>query len=253
MARGISIIILGFACALALTANAFADELRLKDNFEINGPNITIGDIFDNAGDGANRILASAPKSGQKLVFAIDALAGRVNNMGFVWKAPKDIKQITIGGNSSKEIHSANVIAPSQNIETKEIAVLNRNVSKDETITYDMIDFIAAPQSLSKDVIIDAEILIGSRAKTALNANTPLKSFQIGAPLMVKRGQSVLLIHEIGGLKITMQAKALEDGFKGAKIKTINLQSNRIIEAIVENDGSARAIGVMNSKTANLH
>lgn len=232
---------------------ANAQDLVLKNNFAINGAQVTVGDIFDNAGDGANRVLASAPKAGQKLVFSTEALAGRVNNMGFHWKAPKDIKQIVIGQEAA--ITPTPQIAKQIEVSTNlsEIAVLNRNVAKDEIITFDMIEFIKAPHNVSKEVINDAEILIGSRAKTALSANMPIKQFQIGAPLLVKRGQNVLLVHEIGGLKISMQAKALDDGFKGSKIKAVNLQSNKIIEAIVENDGTARAIGVINTKSANLN
>lgn len=252
MARKFSALVFGIMTAFTINCAAIAEELRIKDSFEINGLYVTIGDIFDNAGDGANRILATAPKSGQKLVFATEALAGRVNNMGFHWKAPKDLKQIVIETNGQP---SSSPIKSVDNATNKpaEIAVLNRNIAKDEIITFDMIEYIKTPNNISKEVVIDAETLIGSRAKTALNSNTPIKAFQLGAPLMVKRGQNVLLIHEIGGLKITMQAKALEDGFKGSKIKAINIQSNRIIEAIVENDGSARALGVVNSKTANLN
>ena len=99
-------------------------------------------------------------------------------------------------------------------------------------------------------MVSDPARLIGSRAKIALKANTPIKNNEIGEALMVKKGGNVLLVHQIGGLKITLQAKSLDDGSTGSKIRVVNTQSNKIFDAIVDGDGTAHSLGMNNQTLA---
>lgn len=222
---------------------AQAEELKLRDNPIASGTHIIIGDLFDNAGSDANRVLALAPNEKQKTTFSANILTQRLAIYGLKWKAPSDVKQIVVYGSSFAKTDEIIETSNKSNSNTGEIAVLNQDVARDEEITFDMVDYIKAPSNLPNNTITDAAYLIGSRAKMNLKMNMPIRKNEIGAAIAIKRGQQVLLVHQIGGLRMTLQAKSLDNGSIGTKIRVVNLQSNRTLEAIVEANGQAKVIG----------
>ncbi|MBN8648732.1 MAG: flagellar basal body P-ring formation protein FlgA [Caulobacterales bacterium] len=239
-------ILAGFL-AFAQINSARADGLILRENPVASGSHILIGDVFDNAGNAANKPLAIAPNANQKTVFNTDALRARLGSYGLKWQAPNNLKSIEVYG--SENTLSSSMPISSNNKSNGDIPVLNRDVRRDEAITYDMISYIEA-NNYSNNVISDPARLIGARAKNAIKANTPIKNNEIGDALMVKKGGNVLLVHQIGGLKITLQAKSLDDGSTGSKIRVVNVQSNKIFDAIVDGDGIAHSLGINNQTLA---
>lgn len=219
-------------------------EPRLKSNPSISGPNITIGDIFDNAGVYSSRVLARAPSNGQRMVFSASALQARAASFGMRWTNPDGVRQIAIGGGSNISATTpglgATPLANNQN--GPEIAVLNRDVAKNEVITSDMISWINAQTTLPQNSLTQAEQLIGNSAKRNIRARTPVTQNDIGPTMAVQRGQFVTLVHEAGGLRITLRGRALTDGIIGGSIRVVNLQSNKTLDAIVESDGVARVL-----------
>ncbi len=239
--------LLAFIILFAQNNKAHAQNLVLRDNIYAQGKNIVIGDIFENSGIHANKILAIAPRPNQKTVFSAPILSQRLAAYGLKWSVPKELKEIVIFGDSLE--NTSLIIEKPTQTEAKngEIAVLNRDIMRDEEISFDMIEFIEAPQNIGKDIIQDAAILVGARAKTNLKKNSPIRNSEIGPALAVKRGQQVLIIQQIGGIKITLQAKSLDNGSIGSKIRVVNLQSNRTLEAIIEANGQAKVLGPINN------
>lgn len=239
--------LLGCVILLSQSNFAYADGLKLRENPTASGKQILIGDLFENAGNHANKSLAIAPRPNQKTVFSAPILSQRLLSFGLKWAPPSGVKEIVIFGDSIEK--TTDIIAKPTKLETKtgEIAVLNRDVMRDEEISFDMIEFIDAPQNMGKDFIQDAAILVGARVKTNIKKGNPIHNNDIGPALAVKRGQQVLLVHQIGGIKMTLQAKSLDNGSIGSKIRVVNLQSNRTLEAIIEANGQAKVLGPINN------
>lgn len=61
------------------------------------------------------------------------------------------------------------------------------------------------------------------------------------APLAVRRGDAVTLVYVAPGLQLTARARALDNGALGQPIRVTNLQSNRIVNAVVTGPGAASA------------
>lgn len=80
----------------------------------------------------------------------------------------------------------------------------------------------------------------GFSAKRSLAAGTLLSPDMLKAPLLVQRGQTVTLTAANSSLSISMQGEAMMDGGKGQLIRVKNLSSGRIIEGIVQSDGSVK-------------
>ena len=74
-------------------------------------------------------------------------------------------------------------------------------------------------------------------------ANTPLRSYDVKPTQLVKRGQQVLVsVGEGRGFQITVRAEAQQDGLMGEQIKLKNIESGRILSAVVSGPSTARGI-----------
>lgn len=219
----------------------------LKPVPTISGPNITLGDLFNNAGAASGRVLARAPQNGQSMVFSASALQARAASMGLRWSNPDGVRQVVIGSAVAPQITSTTPGLGAHQAGTtiaasRDLVVLNRDVAKDEVINADMVSWINSDAAIAGDTILDASQLIGNSAKRNLRAGTPIRSVDIGPTMAVRRGQPVTLIHEAGGLRISLRGRALTDGLVGSNIRAVNIGSNRTLEAIVESNGVARVL-----------
>jgi len=85
----------------------------------------------------------------------------------------------------------------------------------------------------------------GLIAKRALRAGTVIRPHMAGpaqSPIIVRRNQSVLIRIESPGFLITAAGVALLDGKTGENIKVRNVDSQRIIVAKVNDDGSVEPV-----------
>ncbi len=55
--------------------------------------------------------------------------------------------------------------------------------------------------------------------------------------MLVKRNDLVLMVLQEPGMSLTAQGKALEDGGAGSVIRVSNVQSDRIVDAVVVESG----------------
>jgi len=79
--------------------------------------------------------------------------------------------------------------------------------------------------------------LIGKILTRSQASGRPFDAKFLKAPLLVKRGQTVILLAQTASVQIRMKGSALADGAKGDLIKVKNLSSRRIIEGIVVKPG----------------
>jgi flagella basal body P-ring formation protein FlgA len=74
-------------------------------------------------------------------------------------------------------------------------------------------------------------------------ANTPLRSYDVKPTQLVKRGQQVLVsIGEGRGFQITVRAEAQQDGLMGEQIRLKNIESGRMLSAVVSGPSTAKGI-----------
>ncbi len=73
----------------------------------------------------------------------------------------------------------------------------------------------------------------GMQTKRPLRADNPIISSQLQPPIMIKRGDAVLVTANTGSLMVKMPGIALTDGHQGQQISIRNRQSKRVLEARV--------------------
>lgn len=87
-----------FACLymLVCAGAAFADPVQLRTRVEASGPAITLGNVFDGAGEAAGRAIAPAPPPGQVSTLSAQFLAAVSSAAGLEWTAPPGVTQVRV-------------------------------------------------------------------------------------------------------------------------------------------------------------
>ncbi|MBI1239834.1 MAG: flagellar basal body P-ring formation protein FlgA [Alphaproteobacteria bacterium] len=119
--------------------------------------------------------------------------------------------------------------------------VLARDVRADDILTEADLTLVnAAGRRWPIDAIDDASAIVGMAAKRRMPAGEPLRPLDLRRPIVVRKGDFVVVSYETAGLSLTAHARAMENASKGDVISLVNNQSHRSIEARVV--GPNRAI-----------
>lgn len=94
MLRSLCVLIgLFFALSAGL---AFADPVTLRPRVEAAGAAITLGDVFDGAGEVAGRAIAPAPPPGQTSMLSAPLLAAAASAAGLDWTPPPGLNGVQV-------------------------------------------------------------------------------------------------------------------------------------------------------------
>jgi len=116
---------------------------------------------------------------------------------------------------------------------TQAYPVLKHAIDRGDAIADSDIEWLDAPTARSRNVIENADELIGMSARRPLAANTLLRSSDVEAPTLVKKGAIVTLTYEVAGLRMTHQGVASANGASGEVISVRNLESDRTLKGVV--------------------
>ena len=114
------------------------------------------------------------------------------------------------------------------------IPVLKQPVNRSELIADE--DVVIKSIQIDTDlrgIIIEPSELVGKEATRNLIAGAPLRQIDLKAPQIISRGQSITIMSEAGGLRVTMKGKALGNASAGDRIWVQNQSSNKRVEGQV--------------------
>ncbi len=86
---------------LVVSSSVSAADVKLTGKMLIDGPTVTVGDLFTNAGEHASHALALAPAPGKTLVLSKKDLQRVVDSFGFSWRAPEEDVTVTLERNAT--------------------------------------------------------------------------------------------------------------------------------------------------------
>lgn len=153
-----------------------------------------------------------------------------------VYTPGRDVFIATIASPSAdKPVKTMNVSGTIQ--KTATVPVMKGSVKKGEIIGSTDIEWVDVAQAnLLPDSILDADSLIGKTPVRFLNVGQPLRIKDVENPQLVARGDDVTIIYHLGGMELTAKGKAMQNGAEGDNIRTINVSSNRSMNARVTGD-----------------
>lgn len=88
----------------------------------------------------------------------------------------------------------------------------------------------------------EAGDVVGKQALRDLDGLQPIRKNDAADALVVKRGDSVTIVYETPGLKVTAGGQARQNGIKGQVIKVVNTKSNRSLDCRVIDSETVEAV-----------
>lgn len=90
---------------------------------------------------------------------------------------------------------------------------------------------------LSSGYYTRTEDVVGMEVRRSVRAGMVLNRSLVKAPIMIKRGETVVIIADTGSVQVRMEGKALDAGAKGEIIEVLNRSSKQRLEAEVVSPG----------------
>lgn len=119
-----------------------------------------------------------------------------------------------------------------------EVVVATRGLTRGQVIQAG--DVVKARRRVSgtrMDYLTDPAAAVGRVAARIVPADTILGAGNVALPLMVKRGDEVVLASVGGPVSVKVRAQALKNGALGERVTVRNLSSKRVVEGTVSGDG----------------
>lgn len=130
------------------------------------------------------------------------------------------------------------------NVEAFDYAVSSRRAMRKGDVFEkdDLYATLVNVRTIPKGAILKAEEAVGKAARFSLPPNRPLSSKFIEEPVVVKRGQEVVVTYSRGFVKMRAKGIAKEDGSLGETIKVQNPSSKKMVQAVIV-DGQTVTVG----------
>jgi len=119
--------------------------------------------------------------------------------------------------------------------------VLNRVVSARSLLTLDMLNKTRSDiAGHSGQWIEHKNELVGMRLNRRMNKGDLVLSNFVKRPPLIKRGELVSILLDIGSLHVRTEGKALRTASRGDRILVKNLRSHEVVQAVAERSGTVR-------------
>ena len=94
--------------------------------------------------------------------------------------------------------------------------------------------------SVRRDTILHEEDLVGMAAKRIVKEHAPIRLSYVQRPVLVRKNGLVTIHLASRSMTLTAQGQAMQDGSKGEIVQVKNIQSKKVIEAVVTHAGKVR-------------
>jgi flagella basal body P-ring formation protein FlgA len=238
------LVILGALAALAIggmgAAPAWAGQpVTLRSSPADENGQVTLGDLFDGAGDQAS-VVVTTGRAGLGMVLDAGRVQMFAHAHGLDWDNTGGIRRLIVrpgeGRPEASDTAAITVTAPS----THAIQVLAyaRDLNTGEIVQPDDVLWsrTAAPMG---DAPRDAQSIIGLAARRPLREGQAVAQHDVTAPQVIKRDDVIALVYSNDGVTLTLQGKALEDAVVGQVFNALNPESKKIIQAVATAPGQA--------------
>ncbi|MEP1933022.1 MAG: flagellar basal body P-ring formation chaperone FlgA [Roseibium sp.] len=161
----------------------------------------------------------------------------RVYNVQWV----RNSGRFTVTLSVAAEFGSKQISLSGRAVEMIEVVALAQPLGRGDILQEEDLTSIQLPKNkVASNALLDGTEIVGKEARVHMRPNQPLSSRDFQRPMLVKRSEKVTVTFDVPGMKLTSRAQAMDSGAKGDVIDVMNLQSRRIVPAIVLSRGQVR-------------
>jgi len=137
---------------------------------------------------------------------------------------------------ASAELHHHPARFTGTAFDTVAAVAVQRPIERGEVLKESDLTILRRPKS-ETGAISDIADAVGFAARRELRPGQPLHTADLTKPDVVQRNDSVTIVYQAPGLMLTLRGQAQESGARGDSIGVLNLESKRVIQAVVAAPG----------------
>lgn len=222
----------GSLLALAPAA-AMANQAVDLRNDTTSGPVITLGDLFDGAGQASQIMVGRGAPTGQVAVLDAGEVQRIAHMHGLDWDNPMGVRRILVRGGDAAD-------APAARARMIDALTYARNIAAGEVIQpQDVVYAKVAVGSVPADMPRDSDAVIGKMTRRPERAGAPVAAHDVTNAEVIKRDEMVQVTFHEGGITLTLDGKAVSGAAMGEPVAVMNTTSKKIIQAVAAGPGQA--------------
>lgn len=118
--------------------------------------------------------------------------------------------------------------------ETVALPVLAATLNRGDVISaHDVTVMQVRADRVGDGAVTDPYALVGKQARRQIKEGEPVRANQLQTPVVVSRGDEVVIFYALKSMNLTAKGKALDAGGQGDVIRILNTKSNRTLLAKV--------------------
>ena len=122
-------------------------------------------------------------------------------------------------------------------IESVDAITVDRPVEHGEVLQASNLTVVRRPKTEGSALLTDMDAVVGLAARHQLRPGQPLAAADLMKPQIIQRNDTVTIIYQAPGLMLTLRGQAQDAGALGDSIGVLNLESKRVVQAVVSGPG----------------
>lgn len=124
-----------------------------------------------------------------------------------------------------------------------DVPVARHRIMPGDVVSAGDLEWLHLPRTLARGEIVHVPTdAIGLSAKQTIAPNQPIRTAELGHPILVQKGDKMTLSLDSPGLSLTARATANEPGGLGERIRVTNEYNRMIVDAEITGPGQARVV-----------
>jgi flagella basal body P-ring formation protein FlgA len=125
---------------------------------------------------------------------------------------------------------------------TAMVAVASAPVAPNEPLTEAQVTIERRDISNIADPLSTPQEAVGQMSRRMLRPGDILRAGQLSSPVLVKRGDAVLMLARREGIEVSMAGEALDAGARGAMVRVRNATSGQVVRMRVAGPGTVEPV-----------
>jgi len=115
---------------------------------------------------------------------------------------------------------------------TVDALAVDHPIERGQVIKASDVTVVQRPKT-NTAALTDMKAVVGMSARRALQPNQPLTAADLMKPEIVQRNGTVTIVYQAPGITLTLRGQAQESGALGDTINVLNMESKRVVQAVV--------------------
>jgi flagella basal body P-ring formation protein FlgA len=232
------LILLGALAFATLPGAALAAPIQLRQDVTVSGSVVTLGDLFAEAGPAANVVVARI-QPGQTAVLDATTVQILARSNGVDWGNFAGLRRIVVQTSApAPRAEPAKGAAAPVRAKLAPVLAYTHSLNTGDIVQADDLAW-SREAVASGDAPRDADAVIGMAVRRPLREGAAVSLHDVSAPMVIRKDDVISVTYAVGGMNLTLQAKALTDAAAGQSLTIMNNTSKKIIQAVATSPGQA--------------